>query len=188
VSYHTQSVAPTIRPVSLDEIRADRRVTEHDEDGLLLDCLDAAVDYVEKVTGRQLCTATWVRTLDAWPSGDVIALRPPVASVTSVQYVDSNGTTQTLSTDVYEVSTGADRVQLKYNQVWPVARAQFDAITVTYTAGAAAASVPATLKRAVLYLAGHYYENREPVSFGATPADVALTVNSLIAVDQEAAF
>ena len=59
---------------------------------------------------------------------------------------------------------------------------------MTYTAGAAAASVPATLKRAVLYLAGHYYENREPVSFGATPADVALTVNSLIAVDQEAAF
>lgn len=64
--------------------------------------------------------------------------RPPLQTVTSVQYLDTTGTLQTLvqNTD-YLVDTSGEqgRITPQYGTVWPWARAQINSVYVTYTAG-----------------------------------------------------
>lgn len=77
----------------------------------------------------------------------------PVQSITSITYVDSTSTTQTLSTSVYELGhiDGIGVVREKYDQDFPTVRGQEDDVTVTYVAGygTSASSVPMRIRHAV---------------------------------------
>jgi len=71
--------------------------------------------------------------------------------------------TDTLSN--YEI-TGTDfttRIGPKSGFNWPVTQDRADAIRIEYTAGygATSASVPETLRHAMMLLIGHWYDNRE---------------------------
>jgi hypothetical protein len=61
----------------------------------------------------------------------------PLVDITQIQYVDSGGDTQTLSTDTYTVDTDSTpgRYYQAYNQSWPATRAIPKAVTVSYRAG-----------------------------------------------------
>lgn len=107
----------------------------------------AAVRDVERITRRALITQTWQLTLSDFPERIVLP-RPPLQSVSSIQYVDEDGVTQTLSSSLYQVSTGDSPAVIEpaYNQVWPATRTStLDAVTVTYVAGFgdAATDIPA---------------------------------------------
>ncbi len=102
---YVQTVAPSERVVSLAAFKAHQRVTASSDDSLIQDYLLAAERYVESVKGRQFITATWRLDLPGFPA--CIALpRPPAQSVSSIQYIDQNGDTQTLA----PVSTCSIRV------------------------------------------------------------------------------
>jgi hypothetical protein len=63
---------------------------------------------------------------------------PPVQSVSSITYVDTAGTTQTLASTVYTLYNNGDYayIDLAYNQQWPTTQALIDEpITVTYVHG-----------------------------------------------------
>jgi hypothetical protein len=63
---------------------------------------------------------------------------PPLIAVTQIQYVDTNGVTQTLASNQYQVdNTGMlGRVAPAYGVVWPLTLiGQYNAATVTFTAG-----------------------------------------------------
>ncbi len=169
----TQTVAPLIEPVSLAEAKLHLRVEEAvtEEDALITTLIEAAREDVESFTGRQLCVATWAYTLDAFPARMKLP-RPPLISVSSIQYVDSNGETQTVSTDDYVVYTNTEpgRIGLAYNATWPTTRRIPDAVTVTYLAGydpgGSSASddadeVPARAKAAIKLLVADMFEHRE---------------------------
>lgn len=171
-----QSIAPASEPISLDEAKAHCHIeSDFTEDDTQVDAFIAAArESCEARTSRQLVEATWVLRLSGFPCGDVLELpKPPLKSVTSVAYVDPDGTTQTLSTDVYEMDphTTPGRIVLKYGQVWPSVRCQRNAVIVTFVAGYT--EVPKLLKQGMLMRIAHWYENREesaPVNLLPVPA------------------
>lgn len=106
---------------------------------------------------------------------------PPLQAVTQVQYVDTNGNTQTLASNQYQVDNTAlvGRIAPAYSLVWPVTLiGQYNAATITYTAGygAAGSNVPLALRRAIRALVGVMYATREltaPSGAALTPVPVA---------------
>ena len=171
--------APAVEPVTRDEAKLHLRVdTDCTADDTFIDALiTAARQTAENYTGLALINQTWELTLDQFPV-DEITLRPsPLSSITSITYQDINGTTTTASgTTLYEADTYAipGAAALRYGQTWPTAREVQNSILVTYIAGfgAAAASVPAPIKAAILLLIGHLYEHRESVVIGAAVTDL----------------
>jgi uncharacterized phiE125 gp8 family phage protein len=94
----------------------------------------------------------------------------PVQSITQVKYIDSAGAEQTLSTSTYELDQDFDQVLLSYDQSWPSARAQKNAVWIDYWAGYFDDSVspiqtleiiPQDLKHAMLMLLSDLYLSRE---------------------------
>lgn len=144
------------------------------DDGLLAAMVAAAtgeVDGVDGWLGRALVTQTWRMTLPRFPSGSCpleIPL-PPLQSVGSISYVDSDGVTQTLaggSPDTFRVFTDATPGYIAplYNESWPGnVRNGLGAVAITFTAGYGdtAADVPELIRQYVRARLGFYYEFRE---------------------------
>lgn len=176
--------APASEPITLDDAREHLRVRDTREDSSIAAYVKAARAYVESVTGRQLVTATWRLVLDRFPGrcedeqlpytwryGTIRVPRPPLVSVSSVQYVDTDGVLQVLATSEYQVSTIQEpgRVAPARFKVWPVTDPQsLEAVRVEFVAGYT--DVPDDCRQAVRLLVGHLYENREAT------VDVALSV------------
>lgn len=180
------SSAPATEPVTTAELKSHLRVDSTDEDTLIASLGTAARQYVEEQTRRALVTQTWVLKLDEFPEsdGEILLPRPPLVSVSSVTYVDTAGSTQTLSSSVYSVDTTdtPGRITLAYDQTWPTVRDQRNAITVTYVAGYGAASaVPDALKAAIKLLVGHWFTNREGVVTGTIATEIPMAVDALLA-------
>ncbi len=109
-------------------------------------------------------TAIWKLYLDAFPA-QIRLPRPPVASITSIEYLDTDGNLQTLATTVYQSDLISEppRIMLAEGQNWPSTQSgTYNVVTVTYVAGYTdAASVPAAFKTAIKMWAGDLYEHRE---------------------------
>ena len=148
------TVEPTSEPLTLNELKDRLRLTTCDFDNELTDLLKAGRKQVEYDSHRKLVTQTVALHLDEFPSGDTIEIRLlPVASVTSVQYVDEAVATQTFSSALYTTDlTGTPaRIILLENQVWEDTEPGYPkAVTVTFVAGAAVASVPIEAKLAIV--------------------------------------
>lgn len=166
----TQSVAPSIEPVSLDEAKLHAGIDGDEINSLVGNLwIPSARITAETATGRQFINATWEWKLSHFPaSGEFVVPKPPLSSITSIQYIDTAGATQTLATSVYDVDTTSEpgRVALAYNQSWPATRGDINAVTVTFVAGygTARTDVPANFRHAMLLLIGHANEHREEAS------------------------
>lgn len=180
----TQSTPPTTEPLTLTEAKAHCRIDHTDDDTLLGLYIGAARADVETFTGRQLVTATWDYTLAAFPASRCLVLpRPPLASVTHIKYLDSNGDTQTVSADDYTVFTDTEPgyVELDHGESWPSTYSASNAVQIRFIAGYGVESVvPDLLKAALGLLVEHLYENREPVAIGVAVASIPLTVEHIL--------
>lgn len=160
-----RTVNPAEEPLTLAEGKAHLRVLHSAEDSLIGTYLSAAVSAVEEHLRRALVTQTWRLTLDRFPCGSApIRLpRPPLLSVSAVEYVDGDGAAQTLAADLYQVRTDPlpGEVRLAYGATWPATRDEAGAVRITYVAGyGAAAAVPAPIRAAILLLLGDLYTGR----------------------------
>jgi uncharacterized phiE125 gp8 family phage protein len=138
-------VPPYAEPVHLSDmknhLKVDSSMTE--DDALILAQTAAARDVIETATGanvrrnRVMVATTFDLTLEYFPCSSYIEVpRIPLVSVTSITYVDTSGTTQTLSTSVYSVNTAEGRIHLAYGQSWPATRCGYeDRVTVRFIAG-----------------------------------------------------
>lgn len=176
---------PAIEPVSVADAKAHCRVVTTDDDSYIEALIAAARQYVEDNTRRKLITQTldWRRDY-GFPRGYIELPYPPLQSVTSVTYVDGDGTTQTLSTSKYSVDTNSHtpRIYPVYSESWPTCRTEPNAVTVRYVAGYgdAASDVPQGLRHAIKLLVAHWYEAREPIVTGTIVAQIPMSVQSLI--------
>lgn len=164
--------APAAEPVSSTEAKTHLRETGTDQDTRIAIAIETARMHVENITGRAMITRTLCLKLPAFPR-EIILPRAPLASatqVTSVKYIDTNGTEQTLTLDTdYRVLAPSGpqaehgRIFLPYATIWPATRDQPDAVRVTYVAGYATTStgVPGPLRDAMFLLIGDAFENRE---------------------------
>jgi uncharacterized phiE125 gp8 family phage protein len=188
---------PAAEPVSLADARLHLRLdatggppATHPDDALVTSLLAVARKYLDGrdgVLGRALITQTWRLDLPAFPAWDA-PLRlplPPLQSVTSIAYVDHVGVVQTLDPALYETVTGdwgAGIVRPVYGTGWPSARAQSDAVRITFVAGygTTGAAVPEPLLHAMKLHIGVLYENREAAAAAANMAAVPLAYDALV--------
>lgn len=184
---------PQSEPVTLDEARAQARLTTNDEDGLLAGYILAAREYTENLLGRALLNQTFNATFDfCWPKiwdreHPRIAVelqRAPLVSVSSITYTDEAGQIQTLPPGQYRVLTArtVGLVEPVYGVTWPTPRWQAEAITVQFVAGyGSTGNVPEPIRQAILMLVAHYVNNREDVVIGGVPVTVPRGFEALIA-------
>jgi uncharacterized phiE125 gp8 family phage protein len=176
VRYSTvQTSAPAAEPVSATEQKAHMGVTISTDDTLIGTQVAAARAYCEQVTGRQFITATWRLSLERFPD-EIMLPYPPFGSLTSITYIDSSGTSQTMSSSEYEQDTDTEpsRIRPAWGYSWPSIRNVYRPVRVTYTAGygAAGSSVPSGILSAIKAVAGTLYEFRETVISGTIVARI----------------
>lgn len=162
---------PTTEPVTLDEQKAHMRLDGDDDDAYVQSCIAAARQWIEGQTHRAIMPQTWDYNIDyGWPhrAGLHRIDYPinPVAvqaspTIDSITYVDDDGASQTLAASQYTIvaRTNNSYIVPAYNVTWPTVRNVPNAITVRFVAGYS--TVPEELNRAVMILAGYYYEIRE---------------------------
>lgn len=162
----TRTFDSTSEVVSLSDVKNQLRITTTADDDSLRLFIAACRRYVEHFLGKTLVTSTWEWKVDCFSSCMVMPMGP-VQSITSIQYVDANGDTQTLSSSNYQFDKRG-RLKPAYGLSWPSTRSQFDAVTVTYVAGEThAGNVPEDIKHALLLLVGSADVGRENTVIGA---------------------
>ncbi len=163
---HAVTAAPAEEPVSLAQARAQLQIEADDSDfdTELAIYIPAARQYVEAYTGLKLVTQTVDLRCSCFADLGRLPLAP-VASITSVKYLDTEGAEQTLDPSVWEaclVPALEPRIRLKVGQTWPTRRPVDDAVRVVAVAGyGAAAAVPAPIVLAMQLLIGDWFANRE---------------------------
>lgn len=179
---------PAEEPVTLAQASDHLKLDQHAADTELGPLITAARAWCEKYQDRAYVTQTLTVKLDRFPCGEPIELpRAPLRSVTSIQYVDGDGDTQTLSADQYQVDAHSEpgRIVPAYGLSWPATRCQLNAVTIVYAAGYGDADdVPATTKHAIKLLLGHLFENREAVVTGTISKTVEFALEALLNQDK----
>lgn len=184
---------PEIEPVSLEEMKRHMRIDEDqtDEDDDIETFITAARDYVEQYTGRTLIDTTWELGFEGYPEWQIFLVRPPILSIVSFVYTNSDGTETTLAADQYTLDRSdllTPRLVPAYNVYWPSTRWQPSSLKIRYRAGYVDRTgsptegpelVPAGLRAAVKMLAAHLFENREATKEGQQLHEVPFGVLSL---------
>jgi len=177
---------PASEPVTTDEAKTQIRLYVANDDTYVASLIIAARIAVEEHIWRTLVNRTWEYVLDDFPRCNDAMIRvprPPLVSVSSIQYVDTDGATQTLSASDYQVDAKSHpgRIVPAFNKVWPQTRAQLNTVTVTYIGGYGA-SIPETAKLAIKMMVAQWYERREPVVDGEVrevPWHIKMLLNQL---------
>lgn len=181
----TEVTAPPVEPIGLEEAKDHLRVDHTDEDALIDALILTARQRVETHTGRALITQTWDWSLDRFSQSrePLRAPKPPLQSITSIQYYDNNDVQQTLATTVYQVDAVNQpaRITLADGQQWPNTFNRLNAVTIRFVAGYGATGnfVPWPIKAAMLLIIGHFYCHRDEVST-RTPYKLPFGVDALL--------
>jgi len=131
-------------------------------DPLLSMLIQAARQHAETHLKRAIITQTVELHLDAFPCWTIKL--PPLQTVSSIKYYDTNGTLQTLAADQYLVDTTSipARITPAPNLVWPVTQWRTNAVVVQFVAGYGAASaVPACIKNWMLIRIKTLWDQRD---------------------------
>lgn len=149
----TRTVDPAEYPVTLSEVKRALKLgtTTSDDDLELNDLIPVAVDMVERDAQRALARQTWALYMDEFPCEEIELRMPPVISVTSVTYIDTEGDSQTVSTSNYDtdLKSSPARIFPAEGTYWPSTDCVPNAVTVTFVAGYAA-SVPKVAYQAIM--------------------------------------
>ena len=160
------------------EAKAHLRVETSSDDALITELIKAATEELDPPRGwlgRSLITRTLRLTLDAFPPDVLYLPGPPVTSVSSVKYRDTNDVIQTLDVSLYLTDLIAEPALLWIgDDGWPDAiMGGPDTVRIDYVAGYAnAAAIPHAIRQWLLIRIGDLYRDREGTVLNATPAIV----------------
>ena len=166
------TVAPTVEPVSLDDVKTQCLVDSADDDAHLTRLIKAARAHVENYCNARWAEQTIVCQCDRFADFTRLPLGP-LKSVTAIGYVDPAGAAQTLVATVYEACKDGlePSIALQPGQAWP-ATLTGSRITVTAVFGG---TVPDEVRHAMLVFIADAYRAREnPARAGWTIMDALL--------------
>lgn len=150
--------------------------------------IQAAREQVEAETWRSVITQTLAIRFETFPVDGVIWVpRPPLQSVTSITYVDTDGVTQTVSTDDYhfDVASEPGWIEPTSGNIWPTdVIDQRGAITLTVVAGYGdgPGDVPERMRQAMLLYIADMWLVRESSVIGPAVTPMPDTVRGLLDV------
>ena len=157
------TVPPTLPLVTLAEAKAWCNI-DHDDDDVLVQAMidgwSSWLDGYSGVVGQALSPQTYALTYDAFPNGTISLPIGPLMSVTSVAYVDSEGSTMTVPALDYQADATEIEGRISPVNGWPATGATINAVTITFQAGYALAACPEAIKTALKMLVSATYENR----------------------------
>lgn len=171
----TRTVDPVEEPISLEEAKAQARVTDESSDGVFDGYIQTARQACEDYMGRGLFTQTWRMVLEDFADVIPLPMAAPLQSVSSITYYDVDGVSQTLSTSVYDTDTNSRPgcVVLKVNQSWPELQSGRlnGRVTITYVVGwTATGSIPQLIKHGLLMYVTYLDLDRDGMEAGAQAA------------------
>jgi uncharacterized phiE125 gp8 family phage protein len=179
-----QTVAPTQEPVSVYFLKQHLRIQTNTEDALLAMYITSARKLFEEWTQRQFMTAGYTLYLDnfarherygwyigtmyfpvsEWPNKEwwqrpILLPKPPLQTVTSVQYYDGTDTLRTLDPSTYSVDGTREPARIVLRNFPTLTGVRVPRVMVNYTAGYT--QVPSPLVHGIMLLASDMYRNRE---------------------------
>ena len=187
----TRATGPAVEPLTVAEAKLHLRVDISDDDAYIGTLITAAREWVESYLDRTLITTQLILRAAEFPTEELELARPPMATAGTatavvITYTLADTTTATLSTALYRVdrTTTPGNVAPIINGTWPSDVIEdANAVAVTYWAGygPTSASVPATIRHAMLMLIGHWYEQRSAVLTATISKPLEFAVESLLA-------
>ena len=177
---------PVLDPILTADVATHLRIgtTEATAESAYITALIAAArQTIERVyLHRTLIDTTYQMDLDGFE--DVIKLpSPPLSSVTSVKYYDSDNALQTLDAAYYEVDTTSEpgRIIRASDYDWPDTYDRTASVQIAYICGYGdeATDVPQAIRHALLMYVGMLYENRETIT-ELKLEEVPMAVKSLL--------
>lgn len=162
--------APAVEPVSTADAKTHLRVDHSDEDTYIDSLVATARREAERISWRQLITATWKLHLDHFPAGNcpIYLPKPPLQSVSAITYIDTNGDSQTWASSNYRVDANSTpaRITPAYNVSYPSTRNITSAVTIEFISGYGAdgSDVPANFLHWIKLWIGQAYRTRERVT------------------------
>lgn len=181
------AVGDTWRATAATALTAANKVIEIVEGAYFNSLIKAAGQHIESLCGP-LITQTWYQYENDWPAGDVLSIgKPRLQSITAITYTDVDSVTATLASSNYAVDVENEyspRVVLEDDGEWPsIDLHPKNPIRVEFICGYGdeTTDIPEPIRIAILMLVAHWYENREPVSFGQNVTSLPFAIDALIA-------
>lgn len=173
--------AATVTPVTLTEARAHLRIDDTAEDTLITTLIKVATEYAEKRLARAIITQTWEQYHDAFPlTNNFIEIKlPPLQSITSIKYFDTNNDEIIWANTEYELDTIKEPgiVRLQTGKSFPGTYDRVNAVTIRFVAGygTAITTVPELIRAAIKLTISHFFENREGIQTFGTVQQIPLS-------------
>lgn len=186
-----RTVNPTLEPITVEEFKSHGKVDYGTDDSLISEYIRAAREWFEDETHRALNTQTWAWSAESFERvadcrGWIELPRPRLIAVSSIQYIDTEGATQTLAADRYVVDATGDSggiIAPAYGYCWPSVRCGHPAaVTFTFTAGygATAADVPQFIKAFIRWMTQHQYSSRNAIVTGTIVNEMPFSMQSIV--------
>lgn len=179
------NTAPTVEPVTVDEMFSHLRIDVGDEIEMLTGFIVVARKYCERVIKGKLITQTWHWYLDAFPGDRVKVPFPPLQSVSSIKYTDEDDNELTVTASDYAVDTYSKpgRIVLSSGASWPsVTLREVNGVDIKFVCGFGddPSAVPEEIKQGIKLVVGDLYEDRENTFKSAfSPRPVNMNAESL---------
>lgn len=160
------NAAASDEPVTTAEVKLYARVAHSVEDSIIASWIKSARKEAEDYQHRSYVEQTYRMVYDSFPPTCFDFPRPPLISVESVKYYDTDDNESTFDANDYSLDliTEIGRFSLNYGVSWPtVTLRPLNAVIIAFTTGygADADAVPDTVKNAIYLFCTYMYENRE---------------------------
>ena len=201
--------APVAEPITLLEAKTQLRILGADTtyDTEITGLISEARDWIERRYEISLITQSRVQYQDQlydrypiyrnflgpyYSRFPVMLMNPPVQSITSFKYYDTNQVLQTLAlnTDYFAAglanpAVGAQDIEIPRiwpASSWPVFKWIPDSIQIEYVAGFGndGTYVPASIKRAIKMVLTHFFENRSEEITGERVGTFEMSVDRVM--------
>jgi uncharacterized phiE125 gp8 family phage protein len=164
--------APTTEPISLTEAKLHLRVTSDVDNTIITNLIKVARRHAEKILWKALASTTFELVMDKFPCGEIELPMPPVESVESIKYTNSDEDEVEWDDDNYIFYNSEPAIIIPaYGLSYPTFTPYpIGAVKIRYIAGYKTGStdpnllIPEEYRQAMLLLIGHLYEHREEVA------------------------
>jgi len=179
MEFLTTTTPETTLPVSVADLKTHMRITTSSDDDYITDLAWMAYAWIESEADITIGTTVYQLQSDVFPSS---LPQPPVQSISSISYYDTDNTSQSLTegTDYYLIVADKQAALLEPVETWPSVYARPDAVTIAFTAGFTSPHKQVLVLHLMRLLVGSAYEFREGEIAGTIISQVKLGIDRLM--------